>query len=152
MSDQRRVQRKRRAERVTDPFTSSSLLQILPISKLLSGLVTCWGILVLCHAVSKNWSGLMAVRFLLGLFESGVQPILVSNVPRWMSETSDQFIRRKTSSRLSLFEIGAADDSDASFGSLPSFSPDDAHGHVLQARGAPQDYLLLVWDASCASE
>ncbi|KAL7414359.1 MFS transporter [Mrakia frigida] len=54
------------------------LIQILPISKLLSGLVTCWGILVLCHAVSKNWSGLMAVRFLLGLFESGVQPILMT--------------------------------------------------------------------------
>lgn len=54
------------------------LIQILPISKLLSFLVTCWGILVLCHAASHNWAGLMVVRGLLGFFESGVQPILMT--------------------------------------------------------------------------
>ncbi|RSH95478.1 hypothetical protein EHS25_000570 [Saitozyma podzolica] len=59
-------------------FPVNRLIQRVPIAKLLSCLVIIWGVLICLHAACKTWSALMAVRFLLGLFESGVQPSLMT--------------------------------------------------------------------------
>nr|XP_019012533.1 uncharacterized protein I206_02028 [Kwoniella pini CBS 10737]OCF51314.1 hypothetical protein I206_02028 [Kwoniella pini CBS 10737] len=53
------------------------ILQKVPLGKFLGILVSIWGTIVCMHAVCKNFGSLMAVRFLLGLFESGVQPALM---------------------------------------------------------------------------
>ncbi|OCF62256.1 hypothetical protein L486_01924 [Kwoniella mangroviensis CBS 10435] len=52
------------------------IIQKVPLGKFLGILVIIWGTIVCMHAVCKNFGGLMAVRFLLGFFESGVQPAL----------------------------------------------------------------------------
>lgn len=39
--------------------------------------VFCWGAVVACSAASKNFASLMAVRALLGFFESCVQPAMI---------------------------------------------------------------------------
>src|ERR1700712_729656 len=36
--------------------------------------VTGWGIVATCQAATKSWSGMMAARFFLGLFEAGFGP------------------------------------------------------------------------------
>ncbi|KAK4687960.1 uncharacterized protein P7C73_g2148, partial [Tremellales sp. Uapishka_1] len=54
------------------------LIQRVRLGKFLGILVTVWGAIVLCHAACKTWSQLMAVRFFLGLMESGVQPCLMT--------------------------------------------------------------------------
>ncbi|OCF40025.1 hypothetical protein I317_06163 [Kwoniella heveanensis CBS 569] len=54
------------------------IIQKVPLGKFLGILVIIWGVIVCMHAVCKSFPGLMAVRFLLGLFESGVQPSLMT--------------------------------------------------------------------------
>ncbi|KAK6908421.1 hypothetical protein I203_102422 [Kwoniella mangroviensis CBS 8507] len=54
------------------------VIQKVPLGKFLGILVIIWGTIVCMHAVCKNFGGLMAVRFLLGFFESGVQPALMT--------------------------------------------------------------------------
>ncbi|OCF73173.1 hypothetical protein I204_06403 [Kwoniella mangroviensis CBS 8886] len=48
------------------------VIQKVPLGKFLGILVIIWGTIVCMHAVCKNFGGLMAVRFLLGFFESGM--------------------------------------------------------------------------------
>lgn len=50
------------------------LFQKVPPPKLMAACVFCWGVVVIGHAFAKSYSSLMAVRFLLGLFESCVAP------------------------------------------------------------------------------
>jgi MFS family permease len=58
-------------------YPTNFLLQKLPVAKYLSANVICWGIVVACSAAAVNWPALMVVRFLLGMFESCVQPAFI---------------------------------------------------------------------------
>ncbi|KAK1149736.1 hypothetical protein N8T08_005290 [Aspergillus melleus] len=55
-------------------WPSSYLIVRLPIGKYLSLSVFLWGGFLLCHAAAKNFSGLMAARFFLGLGEAAIAP------------------------------------------------------------------------------
>ena len=46
-------------------WPSSYLLVRLPIAKYLSACVLIWGAVVMCHAATNNFDGLMATRFFL---------------------------------------------------------------------------------------
>lgn len=46
------------------------LIQRYPISKVMGGFITIWGIVLTCHSACKTYASLMIVRTLLGLFES----------------------------------------------------------------------------------
>ncbi|GAC75882.1 permease of the major facilitator superfamily [Moesziomyces antarcticus T-34] len=59
------------------------LLQKLPVAKLLAVNVFCWGAVVACSAASHNFASLMVVRFLLGFFESTVQPCFILITSMW---------------------------------------------------------------------
>ncbi|SNX85111.1 related to allantoate permease [Melanopsichium pennsylvanicum] len=59
------------------------LLQKLPVAKFLAANVFCWGAVVTCSAASKNFASLMVVRFLLGFFESSVQPAFLIITTMW---------------------------------------------------------------------
>ncbi|WRT67570.1 uncharacterized protein IL334_004542 [Kwoniella shivajii] len=54
------------------------IIQKVRLGKFMGGLVIIWGTIVCMHAACKSFGGLLAVRFLLGLFESGVQPALMT--------------------------------------------------------------------------
>lgn len=58
-------------------YPTNFLLQKLPVAKYLAANVICWGVVVGCSAAAVNFPGLMAVRFLLGVFESCVQPAFI---------------------------------------------------------------------------
>lgn len=53
------------------------LAQKFPTARVVSVLVTTWGICVLLTAVCFNYKGLYAQRFFLGFLESAVTPIFV---------------------------------------------------------------------------
>lgn len=53
------------------------LLQKLPVAKFLAVNVFIWGATVACSAASTKFAALMTVRFLLGFFESCVQPAMM---------------------------------------------------------------------------
>lgn len=57
-------------------WPSSYLLVRLPIAKYLSVSVLIWGGVLMCHAASKNFGGLMATRFFL-------VSLLVSSYRAW---------------------------------------------------------------------
>lgn len=58
-------------------FPTNFLLQKLPVAKYLAVNVFCWGCVIACSAAATNFQALMVVRFLLGLFESCVQPAFI---------------------------------------------------------------------------
>ncbi|KAI1762231.1 putative MFS transporter [Hypoxylon sp. FL1150] len=51
-------------------YPTTRLLQRFPVAKYLSVNVFCWGVVIACSAAAHNFGSLMAVRFLLGIFES----------------------------------------------------------------------------------
>ncbi|OJJ00719.1 hypothetical protein ASPVEDRAFT_40254 [Aspergillus versicolor CBS 583.65] len=55
-------------------WPSSYLLVRLPIGKYLGTTIFLWGGILMCHAASKNFAGLMTARFFLGVGEAAVAP------------------------------------------------------------------------------
>jgi MFS family permease len=45
-----------------------------PLGKFLATSVLIWAVILSCHAAASNFGGLMALRFLLGVFESTISP------------------------------------------------------------------------------
>ncbi|KXH48041.1 allantoate permease [Colletotrichum simmondsii] len=65
-------------------YPTNLLLQKLPVAKYLAANVFCWGIVIACSAAAKNFTALMIVRFLLGVFESCVQPAFIIMTSMWI--------------------------------------------------------------------
>ncbi|KAK4688189.1 MFS transporter, ACS family, allantoate permease, partial [Tremellales sp. Uapishka_1] len=55
---------------ITAVFPSLYLLQKLPSNRYIAFNVTMWGVLTMCLAACKSFSKIMAIRYLLGVFES----------------------------------------------------------------------------------
>ncbi|KAL2865071.1 putative MFS transporter [Aspergillus lucknowensis] len=66
-------------------YPTNFLLQKLPVAKYLAGNVFLWGVVIMCSAAATNFPGLMAVRFLLGVFESCVQPAFIIMTAMWFT-------------------------------------------------------------------
>ena len=62
---------------------TNMLLQKLPVGKYIAGNVFLWGVVIACSASATNFRGLMVVRFLLGVFESCVQPTFILMTSMW---------------------------------------------------------------------
>lgn len=45
-----------------------------PLAKYVASTVVLWGIVLMCHAATKDYAGLMTVRFFLGVTEAAVGP------------------------------------------------------------------------------
>ncbi|GKZ37231.1 hypothetical protein AbraIFM66950_008688 [Aspergillus brasiliensis] len=55
-------------------WPSSYLIVRLPIGKYVSASVFIWGGILMCHAAAKNFGGLIAARFFLGVGEAAIAP------------------------------------------------------------------------------
>ncbi|KAL4791103.1 MFS general substrate transporter [Aspergillus venezuelensis] len=55
-------------------WPSSYLMVRLPIGKYISSTVLVWGAVLMCHAATKNYGGLLAARFFLGVGEASIAP------------------------------------------------------------------------------
>ncbi|KAL1844805.1 hypothetical protein VTK73DRAFT_1763 [Phialemonium thermophilum] len=55
-------------------FPTNVLLQKLPINYFMAGTVIVWGVVLMCHAATQNFSGLAAARTFLGVFEASINP------------------------------------------------------------------------------
>lgn len=55
-------------------FPAAYLMNRMPIGKYLGVTVVIWAIIIMCMAPCRNFSDLMAVRFLLGMAEASVAP------------------------------------------------------------------------------
>ncbi|KAK2604212.1 hypothetical protein N8I77_007160 [Diaporthe amygdali] len=73
-------------------YPTNFLLQKLPVAKYLSANVFCWGIVIACSAACRNFGSLMAVRFLLGVFESCVQPSFIIMTSMWYTKKEQMIL------------------------------------------------------------
>lgn len=75
---------------------ASMLLQRLPVAKYTGIMIGIWGALLMCCAAAKNFGGIFALRFILGMAESNM-------TPAYMMICSMFFTRQELSLRLVLF-------------------------------------------------
>ncbi|PCG97561.1 Major facilitator superfamily domain, general substrate transporter [Penicillium occitanis (nom. inval.)] len=64
-------------------YPTNWVIQRVPIAKYLGFNVICWGIVLACHAACTNFTGLVTVRTLLGIFEACCQPSFVILSGMW---------------------------------------------------------------------
>lgn len=58
-------------------YPQNYIIARVPIAKYLSFMIIAWGVVLACTALCKDFTGLVVVRTLLGLFESACQPAFV---------------------------------------------------------------------------
>lgn len=66
------------AQLVMQPIIAYFLVK-LPTGKFGAAMVLCWGIVLSCMAVAKDFKGLLVTRFFLGCFEASVGKLLPSS-------------------------------------------------------------------------
>jgi len=64
-------------------YPTNRLLQRLPLAKYTSFNIFVWGGILACMAATKDFAGLMVVRFFLGLFEASVSPGFALFTSQW---------------------------------------------------------------------
>lgn len=67
-------------------YPTTRLLQRLPLAKYSSFCVILWGLVLCCLAAVKNYSGALAVRFFLGVFEAAVSPGFALITSQWYTK------------------------------------------------------------------
>lgn len=100
------------------------LMQRFPAAKYLGVMVMCWGAVVACTAACNNYGSLVAVRFLLGTFESTISPSLIIITAMWYKRSEQPF-------RVGLWYIGVG--SGSILGALISFGFQHYHGKVFKS-------------------
>ncbi|KAK2743061.1 hypothetical protein FQN57_005017 [Myotisia sp. PD_48] len=67
-------------------YPSVRLLQRLPLAKYSAFCIIGWGMIVTFFAVASNFSGALALRFFLGMFESAVTPGFTLVTSQWYTK------------------------------------------------------------------
>ena len=67
-------------------YPTNRLLQRLPLAKYSAFCVIMWGLVLCCLAAVKNFSGALAVRFFLGVFEAAVTPGFALFSSQWYTK------------------------------------------------------------------
>ncbi|KAF3930331.1 hypothetical protein ABW19_dt0205570 [Dactylella cylindrospora] len=81
-------------------------------ARYLGGLIMIWGVIMTLTGIVKNFSGLAAVRFWLGLFEAGFLPGAVLLISKW-------YLPNETQTRIAILYTSAA--SGGAFSGLLAF-------------------------------
>ncbi|CAI7588924.1 unnamed protein product [Penicillium pancosmium] len=79
-----------------------ALLQRFPVSKVLGVNVFCWGIILCCSSATKNFSGMLALRVLLGLMEA----VIGKSPPSLTMYTSMWYTRAESTPRYGFWYCG----------------------------------------------
>ncbi|EME77918.1 uncharacterized protein MYCFIDRAFT_33418 [Pseudocercospora fijiensis CIRAD86] len=64
-------------------YPINRLIQVLPIAKFLGTCVIIWSAVLACHAAAHNFTGMVALRTLLGTFEAVCQPTFLIMSSMW---------------------------------------------------------------------
>ncbi|KAJ8481254.1 hypothetical protein ONZ45_g15369 [Pleurotus djamor] len=73
-------------------YPTNRLLQRFPIAKYLAFNITAWGAVLACTAACTNFTGLVVVRTLLGVFECVCQPAFVFLSTMWYTRDEQALI------------------------------------------------------------
>ncbi|KAI0130421.1 major facilitator superfamily domain-containing protein [Xylariales sp. AK1849] len=72
-------------------FPTIRLMQMFPLAKYVSVNVTLWGIVLASLAACKNYAGLLACRFFLGVLEAAIIPAWVFFTSQWYTKEEQAF-------------------------------------------------------------
>ncbi|KAE8383163.1 major facilitator superfamily domain-containing protein [Aspergillus bertholletiae] len=72
-------------------YPASMLMVRLPIAKFLATTLFLWGVVLACHAATRNFAGLMAARFFLGLAEASISPGFSLITGMWYTRSEQPF-------------------------------------------------------------
>jgi sugar phosphate permease len=64
------------------PTTAYALVR-LPPAKFMGINIFCWGVVLSCSAIAKDYTGLLVCRILMGAFEATIAPTFVALVQMW---------------------------------------------------------------------
>lgn len=64
-------------------YPTNWILQRVPIGKYLAFNIIVWSIILGCHSIAKNFTHLIVLRTLLGIFEAACQPTFVVLSSMW---------------------------------------------------------------------
>ncbi|OJJ50512.1 hypothetical protein ASPZODRAFT_106152 [Penicilliopsis zonata CBS 506.65] len=67
-------------------YPTSRLLQRLPLGKYSGACIIIWGTILSCFAAVHNFSGAVAIRFMLGVFEAAVTPGFALLTSQWYTK------------------------------------------------------------------
>lgn len=73
-------------------YPINRLIARLPIAKMLGTAIILWGTTLALHAVCKDFTGLVTVRTLLGIFEAVCQPAFVVLSSMWYKRSEQLLI------------------------------------------------------------
>ncbi|KGO73857.1 Major facilitator superfamily domain, general substrate transporter [Penicillium italicum] len=67
-------------------YPTNRLLQRLPLGKYSAACILIWGLILSCFAAVNNYSGAIAIRFMLGVFEAAVTPGFALLTSQWYTK------------------------------------------------------------------
>ncbi|KAJ5527882.1 hypothetical protein N7513_012041 [Penicillium frequentans] len=67
-------------------YPTNRLLQRLPLGKYSAACILAWGLVLCCFAAVNNYSGAIAIRFFLGVFEAAVTPGFALLTSQWYTK------------------------------------------------------------------
>jgi len=67
-------------------YPTNRLLQRLPIGKYSAACIILWGLVLSCFAAVENFSGAVAIRFMLGVTEAAVTPGFALITSQWYTK------------------------------------------------------------------
>ncbi|KAJ4493006.1 MFS general substrate transporter [Lentinula edodes] len=73
-------------------FPTNRLIQRLPVGKYLAFSISAWGAVLACSAACTNFTGLVIVRTLLGIFECVCQPAFVFLSTMWYTRDEQALV------------------------------------------------------------
>lgn len=100
------------------------MMHRFPTAKYLGTMVCCWGTVVACTSACNSYGSLVAVRFLLGMFESCISPSLILITSMW-------YKRDEQPKRVGFWYIGVG--IATILGSVMSFGFQHYHGTTFSA-------------------
>ncbi|KAJ5674981.1 transporter [Penicillium maclennaniae] len=77
-------------------YPTNRLLQRLPLGKYSGACILIWGIILSCFAAVESYSGAIAIRFFLGVFEAAVTPGFALLTSQW-------YTKREQGSRVNIW-------------------------------------------------
>ncbi|KAL6303081.1 MFS general substrate transporter [Sparassis latifolia] len=110
-------------------FPTQYIAQKFPIAKYLGVNVTLWGVVVILHSTAPKFSGFYACRFILGMLECCVAPILILIISMW-------YKKNEQASRISYFYLMN--------GLTSIFGGFIAYGLTFYEGGIPQWKLIYI--------
>lgn len=76
---------------LANAYPSNLLLQKLPVAKYTGSVILIWSVILIAHIGAKGYSGMLVLRFILGLFEASISPAIMSIIRMFYTEDDQPF-------------------------------------------------------------